>query len=53
MGRRDGQALQQRVLARQGAGVVAGLCWYPGLAGRLISVNGGTGALITVGLSSS
>lgn len=29
--------------------LLAGLTWYPGLAGRLLAVNGGTGALVTLG----
>jgi RNA polymerase sigma-70 factor (ECF subfamily) len=28
--------------------VLAGRTWYPGLAGRIAAVNGGTGALMTV-----
>jgi RNA polymerase sigma-70 factor, ECF subfamily len=29
--------------------LLAGQTWYPGLAGLLMAVNGGTGALMTVG----
>jgi uncharacterized protein len=29
--------------------VLAGRTWYPGLAGRLVAINGGTGALLTRG----
>jgi RNA polymerase sigma-70 factor (ECF subfamily) len=29
--------------------LLAGRTWYPGLAGRLVAVNGGTGALMTAG----
>jgi RNA polymerase sigma-70 factor (ECF subfamily) len=36
--------------AERVAGVLlAGRTWYPGLAGRLVAVNGGTGALMTAG----
>jgi len=29
--------------------LLAGRTWYPGLAGRLVAVNGGMGALMTAG----